>query len=81
MERVWCVRSCSRPGKPKSRCWTLACMKLAETRLGMGPEQPPEGARLVCEPSRFPVILVFAEEVITRCSMTLCRLRDSASHT
>lgn len=55
-------------------------MKLAGTRLGMGPERPP-GARLVCEPPGLPVVLVFAEEVITRCNITLCRLRDSASHT
>lgn len=39
--------------------------KLAATRLGIDPEQPPDGARLVCEPSVFPVDLVFANEVVT----------------
>jgi len=39
--------------------------KLAATRLGIDPEQPPEGAHLVCEPSVFPAGLVFAKEVVT----------------
>jgi hypothetical protein len=39
--------------------------KLAATRLGIDPEQPPEGARLVCEPSEFPAGTVFAKEVVT----------------
>jgi hypothetical protein len=42
-----------------------AAEKLAATRLGIDPEQPPEGARLVCEPSVFPAGLVFAKEVVT----------------
>jgi hypothetical protein len=39
--------------------------KLAATRLGINPDRPPEGARLVCEPSVFPAGLVFAKEVVT----------------
>jgi len=39
--------------------------KLAATCLGIDPEQPPDGARLVCEPSVFPADLVFANEVVT----------------
>ena len=39
--------------------------KLAATRLGIDPEQLPEGARLVREPSVFPAGLVFAKEVVT----------------
>jgi len=39
--------------------------KLAATRLGIDPEQLPEGARLVRESSVFPADLVFANEVVT----------------
>jgi len=39
--------------------------KLAATRLGIDPDRPPEGARLVCEPSVFPAGLVFPKEVVT----------------
>jgi len=39
--------------------------KLAATHLGIDPEQLPDGARLVCEPSVFPADLVFANEVVT----------------
>ena len=55
--------------------------KLAATRLGIDPDRPPEGARLVCEPSVFPAGLVFAKEVVQlrRCRFALCQLRDSAS--
>ena len=39
--------------------------KLAATHSGTDPEQPPEGARFVREPSAFPVGLVLAKEVVT----------------
>ena len=39
--------------------------KLAATRLGIDPEQLPEGARLVREPCVFPADLVFANKVVT----------------
>jgi hypothetical protein len=42
-----------------------AAEKLAATRLGIDLERPPEGARLVCEPSVFPAGEVFAKEVVT----------------
>ncbi|KAI0251641.1 hypothetical protein BJV78DRAFT_415852 [Lactifluus subvellereus] len=42
-----------------------AAEKLAATRLGIDLEQPPEGARLVCEPSVFPAGEVFAKQVVT----------------
>jgi len=42
-----------------------AAEKIAAKRLGIDPEQPPEGARMVCEPSVFAVGMVFAKEVIT----------------
>jgi len=47
-----------------SRAPTMA-EKLAATHLGIDPELPPEGARLVREPSVFPAGLVFAKEVVT----------------
>ena len=47
-----------------SRAPTVA-EKIAATRLGIDPEQPPESARLVCEPSVFPADQVFAKEVVT----------------
>ena len=47
-----------------SRAPTMA-EKLAAKRLGIDPELPPEGARLVREPSVFPAGLVFAKEVVT----------------
>ena len=47
-----------------SRARTTA-EKLAATRLGIDPEQPPSGAHVVCEPSPFPAGLVFAKEVVT----------------
>ena len=50
-----------------SRAQTKA-EKLAATRLGIDPERPVEGARLVCEPSMFPSGPVFAEEVVTALS-------------
>ncbi len=43
-----------------------AAEKLAASRLGIDPEEPAEGSRLVCEPSVFPAIGVFAKEVVTR---------------
>jgi len=39
--------------------------KLAVTHLGIDPEQPPEGARFLCEPSAFPAGLLLAKEVAT----------------
>jgi hypothetical protein len=39
--------------------------KLAATRLGIDIEKPPEGSRLVCEPSVFPADDVFAKKVVT----------------
>jgi hypothetical protein len=47
-----------------SRAPTVA-EKIAATRLGIDPEEPPEGGRLVCEPSVFPADQVFAKEVVT----------------
>ena len=39
--------------------------KRAATRLGIDLDQPPEGARLVREPSVFPAGEVFAKQVVT----------------
>lgn len=47
-----------------SRAPTVA-EKIVAARLGIDPEQPPEGARVVCEPSVFPADLMFANEVVT----------------
>ena len=46
--------------------WRVSIMaeNLAATRLGLELEQPPEGARLVSEPSVFPTGLVFVKEVV-----------------
>lgn len=42
-----------------------AAEKLAAVRLGIDPERPPEGARLVREPSVFAAEMVFATQVVT----------------
>lgn len=42
-----------------------AAEKLAASRLGIDPEKPAVGSRLVCEPSVLPAGGVFAKEVIT----------------
>jgi hypothetical protein len=42
-----------------------AAEKLAAARLGIDTERPPEGARLVREPSMLSAELVFAKEVAT----------------
>jgi hypothetical protein len=42
----------------------MTAEKLTVTHLRIDPEQPPEGAQLVCEPSVFPAGLVFAKEAI-----------------
>lgn len=43
-----------------------AAENLAASRLDIDIEKPPEGSRLVCEPSVFPAGGVFAKEVVTR---------------
>jgi hypothetical protein len=47
-----------------SRAPTIA-EKLAAVRLGIDAERPPEGARLVREPSLFSAEMVFATQVVT----------------
>jgi hypothetical protein len=42
-----------------------AAEKLAASRLGIDVEKPPEGSRLVTEPSVFPAGGVFAKKVVT----------------
>ncbi|KAH9961881.1 hypothetical protein BC827DRAFT_1383685 [Russula dissimulans] len=42
-----------------------AAERVAARHLGIDPEQPPEGAKMVCEPSVFAAGMVFAKEVVT----------------
>lgn len=42
-----------------------AAEKVAASRLGIDPEKPAEGSRLVCEPSVLSAGGVFAKEVVT----------------
>jgi len=90
MERVWCVPSCSRPGKAKSRCWTSTCTRRARRRWGRSSLRRVWASTLSSCPrvhasfashACFPRTWCSPTKSSRRCLITPCQLRDSTSCT